>query len=31
VLLCPLGTVKTHLNRGKDKLRPLLAPWHSTT
>jgi RNA polymerase sigma-70 factor (ECF subfamily) len=28
VLECPLGTVKTHLNRGKDKLRPLLAPWN---
>ncbi len=28
VLACPLGTVKTHLNRGKDKLRPLLASWN---
>jgi RNA polymerase sigma factor (sigma-70 family) len=24
----PLGTVKTHLNRGKEKLRPLLAAWN---
>ncbi len=24
----PLGTVKTHLARGKDKLRPLLASWN---
>ena len=24
----PLGTVKTHLLRGKDKLRTLLAPWN---
>jgi RNA polymerase sigma factor (sigma-70 family) len=31
VLLWPLGTVKTHLNRGKDKLRPLLAPWNPQT
>ena len=30
VLLCPLGTVKTHLNRGKEKLRPLLASWNPT-
>jgi RNA polymerase sigma factor (sigma-70 family) len=31
VLHWPLGTVKTHLNRGKDKLRPLLASWNPTT
>jgi RNA polymerase sigma factor (sigma-70 family) len=31
VLAWPLGTVKTHLNRGKEKLRPLLAPWNPTT
>jgi len=31
VLAWPLGTVKTHLNRGKDKLRPLLSPWNPTT
>lgn len=31
VLQWPLGTVKTHLNRGKDKLRPLLASWNPTT
>lgn len=31
VLQWPLGTVKTHLNRGKEKLRPLLAPWNPTT
>lgn len=31
VLQWPLGTVKTHLNRGKDKLRPLLAPWNPMT
>ena len=31
VLQWPLGTVKTHLNRGKDKLRPLLAPWNPAT
>ena len=31
VLAWPLGTVKTHLNRGKDKLRPLLASWNPTT
>lgn len=31
VLQWPLGTVKTHLNRGKDKLRPLLAPWNPRT
>ena len=27
----PLGTVKTHLNRAKDKLRPLLASWNPQT
>jgi RNA polymerase sigma-70 factor (ECF subfamily) len=27
----PLGTVKTHIARGKDKLRNLLAPWNPTT
>ena len=31
VLACPLGTVKTHLNRGREKLRPLLAPWNPQT
>ncbi len=31
VLHWPLGTVKTHLNRGKDKLRPLLASWNPQT
>jgi len=31
ILQWPLGTVKTHLNRGKDKLRPLLASWNPTT
>lgn len=30
VLQWPLGTVKTHLNRGRDKLRPLLASWNPT-
>jgi len=30
VLQWPLGTVKTHVNRGKDKLRPLLASWNPT-
>lgn len=24
----PIGTVKTHLARAKDKLRPLLSPWN---
>ena len=28
ILDWPLGTVKTHLNRGKDKLRPLLSSWN---
>jgi RNA polymerase sigma factor (sigma-70 family) len=27
VLDCPVGTVKTHVLRGKEKLRTLLAPW----
>lgn len=27
----PLGTVKTHLARGKEKLRPLLSPWNPQT
>ena len=31
VLACPLGTVKTHLNRGREKLRPLLASWNHQT
>jgi len=31
VLACPLGTVKTNLNRGKEKLRPLLASWNPQT
>jgi RNA polymerase sigma factor (sigma-70 family) len=31
VLAWPLGTVKTHLNRGRDKLRPLLASWNPQT
>ncbi|MBI2518496.1 MAG: RNA polymerase sigma factor [Opitutae bacterium] len=31
VLQWPLGTVKTHLHRGKAKLRPLLLSWNPTT
>lgn len=31
VLGWPLGTVKTHLARGKDKLRNLLAAWNPNT
>jgi RNA polymerase sigma factor (sigma-70 family) len=31
ILDWPLGTVKTHLNRGKDKLRPLLSSWNPHT
>ena len=31
ILDWPLGTVKTHLNRGKEKLRPLLASWNPRT
>ena len=31
VLGWPLGTVKTHLNRAKEKLRALLAPWNPQT
>lgn len=31
VLGWPLGTVKTHLARSKDKLRPLLASWNPQT
>lgn len=31
ILDWPLGTVKTHLNRGKEKLRPLLASWNPQT
>ncbi len=31
VLAWPLGTVKTHLNRGREKLRPLLASWNPQT
>ncbi|HEY4246727.1 MAG TPA: sigma-70 family RNA polymerase sigma factor [Lacunisphaera sp.] len=31
ILGWPLGTVKTHLNRGKEKLRPLLLSWNPKT
>jgi RNA polymerase sigma factor (sigma-70 family) len=31
LLAWPLGTVKTHLLRGKEKLRPLLAAWNPQT
>lgn len=31
VLTQPLGTIKTHLSRGKDKLRPLLSSWNQQT
>ena len=31
VLQWPLGTVKTHLSRSKEKLRPLLASWNPQT
>ncbi len=31
VLGWPVGTVKTHINRGKEKLRPLLASWNPQT
>lgn len=31
VIAQPLGTIKTHLNRGKDKLRPLLSSWNPQT
>ena len=31
VLAMPLGTVKSHANRGKTKLRALLADWQATS
>lgn len=31
VLGCPLGTVKTNLSRGKDRLRQLMAIWNPQT